>query len=127
MGMSLATATTWFFNAVLSITWPSLLNAFKPQGAFGFYAAWNVVGFFLVLFFLPETKEKTLEELDSVFSVPLRTHMRYGAAQIPYFFKRFVLMQKGVKKPKVPHLEEEVEYEKETFAGDKERDATRRV
>jgi hypothetical protein len=31
-GMSLATATTWFFNAVLSITWPSLLVAFKPQG-----------------------------------------------------------------------------------------------
>ena len=34
-GMSLATATTWFFNGLLSITWPSLLVAFKPQGAFG--------------------------------------------------------------------------------------------
>lgn len=48
-GMSLATATTWFFNAVLSITWPSLLVAFKPQGAFGWYAAWNVVGWWGVL------------------------------------------------------------------------------
>jgi hypothetical protein len=38
--MSFATATTWFFNFVLSITFPSLLAAFKPQGAFGFYAAW---------------------------------------------------------------------------------------
>ena len=35
-----------FFNFVLSITWPSLLVAFKPQGAFGWYAAWNVVGWF---------------------------------------------------------------------------------
>ena len=51
-GMSLATATCWFFNFVLSLTWPSLLNAYKPTGAFCWYAAWNVVGFFLVLFFL---------------------------------------------------------------------------
>lgn len=53
IGMSLATATTWFFNALLSITWPSLLQAFKPQGAFGWYAAWNIVGWVLVLLFMP--------------------------------------------------------------------------
>ena len=35
LGMSLATATTWFFNFVLSVTWPSLLKAFTPQGVFG--------------------------------------------------------------------------------------------
>lgn len=51
-GMSLATATCWFFNFVLSITWPSLLKAFGQTGAFCWYAGWNVVGFFLVLFFL---------------------------------------------------------------------------
>src|SRR5579871_4635048 len=38
VGMSLATATTWFFNFLLSVTWPSLKRAFKPQGAFGWYA-----------------------------------------------------------------------------------------
>jgi len=53
LGMSLATATTWFFNFVLSITWPSLLAAFKPQGAFGWYAAWNIIGWWLVLLFMP--------------------------------------------------------------------------
>ncbi|KAL1632495.1 hypothetical protein SLS56_003574 [Neofusicoccum ribis] len=92
-GMSLATATTWFFNFVLSITWPSLQAAFTPQGAFGWYAAWNVVGFFLVLFFMPETKGKTLEELDQVFSVPTSKHAAYGARQIPYFFQRYILRQ----------------------------------
>lgn len=91
IGMSLATATTWFFNFVLSITWPSLQAAFTPQGAFGWYAAWNVVGFFLVLFFMPETKGKTLEELDQVFSVPTSKHAAYGARQIPYFFNRYIL------------------------------------
>lgn len=53
IGMSLATATTWFFNAMLSITWPSLLKAFKPQGAFGWYAAWNIAGWWMVLLFMP--------------------------------------------------------------------------
>jgi hypothetical protein len=53
IGMSLATATTWFFNFVLSVTWPSMQAAFTPQGAFGWYAAWNVVGWWLVLLFMP--------------------------------------------------------------------------
>jgi len=53
LGMSLATATTWFFNATLSITWPSLHRAFKPQGAFSWYAAWNIIGWWLVLLFMP--------------------------------------------------------------------------
>jgi hypothetical protein len=34
IGMSLATATTWFFNFILAVTWPSMLTAFKPQGGF---------------------------------------------------------------------------------------------
>ncbi|KAI9879434.1 MAG: hypothetical protein M1830_008565 [Pleopsidium flavum] len=89
-GMSLATATTWFFNFVLAITWPRMLATFKPQGAFSWYAAWNIVGFVLVLLFLPETKGKTLEELDQVFSVPTHVHAAYGLRQIPYFFQRYL-------------------------------------
>lgn len=33
IGMSYATAITWLFNFVLSISFPSLLASFKPQGA----------------------------------------------------------------------------------------------
>lgn len=105
VGMSLATATTWFFNFVLSVTWPSLQKAFKPQGAFGWYAAWNIVGWWLVLLFMPETKGKTLEELDQVFSVPTHLHAAYGLRQIPYFFRRYVLFQK---------VKPEILYERET-------------
>jgi len=72
--MSLATATTWFFTFVLSVTWPSLLKKFKPQGAFAWYAVWNIIGFLGVLFLVPETKGKTLEELDQVFGVRTRDH-----------------------------------------------------
>lgn len=77
LGMGFATATCWFFNFVLALTWPSLRNAFTPQGAFGWYAAWNIVGFFMVLWFLPETKGLLLEELDEVFSVSATEHAKW--------------------------------------------------
>jgi MFS family permease len=104
IGMSLATATTWFFNFVLAVTWPSMLAAFGPQGAFGWYAGWNIVGFVLVLLFVPETKERTLEELDCVFDVPLRSHAAYGLAQAAYFWRRYVFRWR-VPKPALPHEE----------------------
>lgn len=53
---------------------------------------------------MPETKEKTLEELDSVLNVPLRVHARYGLAQLYYFFNRYVFWR-GVDPPVVPHDE----------------------
>ncbi|KAL8679738.1 MAG: hypothetical protein Q9224_000276 [Gallowayella concinna] len=103
-GMSMATATTWFFNSVLSITWPSLQTAFTTQGAFSWYAAWNIVGFFLILMLMPETKGKTLEELDQVFSVPTNVHARYGLRQLRYFARRYVMRR---------HVEPETLYEHE--------------
>ncbi|KAJ7616321.1 hypothetical protein DFH06DRAFT_1365471 [Mycena polygramma] len=93
LGMSLATATTWFFNFIVALTFPRLNTAFTPQGAFGWYAAWNVVGFFAILFFVPETKSLTLEELDQVFSVPTRKYAGYQLRQIPYMFKKYILRQ----------------------------------
>lgn len=92
-GMALATSTTWFFNFLLSITWPSLKTRLTNTGAFSFYATWNLIGFVLILLFLPETKGKTLEELDQVFSVPTHVHAAYGIRQLGYVFKRFILRQ----------------------------------
>lgn len=83
VGMSLATITLWGFNFLLSLTWPALLRAFKPQGAFGWYAGWNVVGFILVYFFMPETKALSLEELDKVFSVPTSKFVKSKIARLP--------------------------------------------
>lgn len=96
-GMALATSTTWFFNWMLAITWPSLLRAFSAQGAFGWYAGWNIIGFVLILLFLPETKGKTLEELDQVFSVPTHLHAKWALKHIVSVFRRYVLLQRHVK------------------------------
>jgi hypothetical protein len=49
---------------------------------------------------LPETKQRTLEELDYIFAVPTRTHMRYQVTQnLPWWFKTYILRQKGLSKP----------------------------
>lgn len=52
-----------------------------------------MVLWFLILLFVRETKGKTLEELDQVFSVPARVHAAYGLRQIPYGIKKFILFQ----------------------------------
>ena len=63
-GMSFATATCWGFNFIISLTWPALVTAFKPQGAFGWYAAWNFFGFVYTYFLLPETKVCDIQGLE---------------------------------------------------------------
>jgi len=123
--MSLATATTWFFNFVLSITWPSLLLAFKQQGAFAWYAIWNIIGFFGVLFFVPETKGKTLEELDQVFGVRTRDHAAYGGRQFFYFFRRYLLRQ-DIELERL-YEKDQVEHHPSSFSRDEKADATDRV
>ena len=95
-GMSLATATTWFFNFILSITWPSLEDAFTTQGGFAWYATWNIIGWVAILLFLPETKGKTLEELDRVFDIPSHKHAGYGLVQLVNLGRRYLFFQRKV-------------------------------
>ncbi|KAG8630400.1 hypothetical protein KVT40_002019 [Elsinoe batatas] len=76
-GMAFATAVCWGFNFLLALTWPPLVAAFTNQGAFSWYAAWNLFGFVFTWFCLPETKERPLEELDAVFNVRTRDHALY--------------------------------------------------
>ncbi|KAF9451301.1 H(+)-myo-inositol cotransporter [Macrolepiota fuliginosa MF-IS2] len=103
IGMSLATAVLWFFNFVISITFPPLLGAFRPQGAFGWYAGWNIVGFVAVLLFVPETKALSLEELDQVFSVPTRVHAAYQVKALPHNIKKYIFR---MRVPDLPPLYE---------------------
>jgi len=106
MGMSWAVATNNFWASAVSLTFPRMLAAFTPQGAFGFYSAMNFVAFLMIFFWLPETKQKTLEELDYVFAVPTRTHMKYQAGTVaPWWFKRYVLRRKGLPSPTLYKLE----------------------
>ena len=87
--MSIATAVTWLFNALLTITWPPISDSIK-WAAFAVYAALNVVGFVFILLLVPETRNRTLEELNSVFEVPSRDQAIYGIRQLWWFFGRWI-------------------------------------
>ncbi|GJD04922.1 hexose transporter [Colletotrichum higginsianum] len=91
IGMSSATAVTWGFNFIISFTWPSLIESWGPTGAFMWYACWNIFGFVVAYFWLPETKNLTLEELDSVFSVRSKDHAEYYTSKLPWYANKYLL------------------------------------
>lgn len=78
-----------------------------------------------MLFFVPETKSKTLEELDQVFSIPTRAHAAWGMKQFVYFFRRYFFFQ-DVEAPKLLK-DETVEHERDSFSQETKANPTDRV
>lgn len=76
--MSFATAICWGFNFILALTFPPMVETFTISGAFFFYAAWNLIGWVYTYFFLPETSNLVLEQLDERFSVKFTHFARYN-------------------------------------------------
>ena len=107
LGMSMATATLWFFNFMLAITFPSFQVAFTNAGAFGYYAAWCVVGWFMIFFLVYETKDLTLEQLDARFEIPTKSHARWAIRDALWFIRYFVLMRKTARRPILSVLPED--------------------
>ncbi|KAF3163826.1 hypothetical protein TWF225_001997 [Orbilia oligospora] len=109
VGMSYAVTVCLFFAAVLAMTWPRMLGAMTPTGAFGFYAALNVVAFLLIFCFLPETKQRTLEELDYIFGVPTHKFTKYQWTQaLPYWIKKNIMRKKDVELKSLYQFDESV-------------------
>ncbi|KAL5485353.1 hypothetical protein ACEPAI_7995 [Sanghuangporus weigelae] len=106
VGMAWAVATCLFWAAVLSITFPRMLTAMSPTGAFGFYAGLNIVALVMIFFWVPETKQRTLEELDYIFAVPTSRHASYQLTTwLPYFIKRYVFLDKTAHLEPLYHFE----------------------
>ncbi|GFP59747.1 hypothetical protein ACSS6W_009687 [Trichoderma asperelloides] len=104
IGMSWAVATNNFWASILSLTFPRMLAAMTAPGAFGFYAGLNIVALVLIFLFVPETKQKTLEELDYVFSVSNRRHAQYQLTEVlPWWIKRYIFLQKNGPCPELYH------------------------
>jgi len=61
-GQALGSSSHWIMNAIIAYTFPQLA---KSSGAYPFvlFSAMMVVQFFVVLFFYPETKGVTLEQM----------------------------------------------------------------
>ncbi|KAL1630739.1 hypothetical protein SLS54_000610 [Diplodia seriata] len=67
VGMSWAVATNLFWAAILNTVFPRLTDALGNTGALGLFAGLNVLAFVMIFLWVPETKQRTLEELDSIF------------------------------------------------------------
>ena len=63
--MALAVFALWAACFILTYTFPLLNRRFGPAGTFWIYAAICVLGFVFILLRLPETKGKTLEEIEA--------------------------------------------------------------
>ncbi|TGO59311.1 hypothetical protein BOTNAR_0165g00110 [Botryotinia narcissicola] len=111
VGMGWAVATCLFWAAVLSISFPKILESFHPVGAFSFYAGLNVLAFFMIFLFVPETKQRTLEELDYIFAIPTRTFMKYQITKtLPYWIQRYVFFNKNAVLEPLYRFDETADY-----------------
>ena len=66
--MSVATVFNWASNLLISFTFLTLVNKLGLAGTFWFYGLLAVVAWFFCYFFVPETKNKTLEEIEMKIS-----------------------------------------------------------
>jgi sugar porter (SP) family MFS transporter len=71
----MTTSTGWLFLSSFIVTYnfTGMQNAFTKTGlSLGFYGGIAVLGWFYQIFFMPETKDLTLEEIDQLFQQPTR-------------------------------------------------------
>jgi len=62
--MAVSVAALWLACFLLTFSFPKLNAKFGAAGTFGLYAAICVLGFIFIVFTLPETKNKTLEQIE---------------------------------------------------------------
>lgn len=67
-GASVSVAVNRVMNATVSMTFLSLSNAITIGGAFYLYAGMAVLALFFVYFCSPETKGRSLEDMEEIFS-----------------------------------------------------------
>ena len=73
---SLATLSNWLLAFVVTKTYSSLASGITIQGAFWFYSGCSLLGFVFVFFVMPETKGKTLEEIEAMFNKGRHAYQR---------------------------------------------------
>ncbi|CAN9406514.1 unnamed protein product [Alternaria alternata] len=106
IGMSWAVATNNFWAAVLGLTFPRMLQQFTAIGAFGFYAGLCLIALSWIFMFMPETKQRSLEELDYVFAVPTTVHAKFQLTKtLPWWIRKYILRKKNTIEPQLYHFE----------------------
>ncbi|CAO3615047.1 unnamed protein product [Mucor fragilis] len=71
--MSVTTSANWMCNFVIGLIVPIMLEKIT-YGTYIFFACFLILSFFFVWFFVPETKGRSLEEMDEVFGGKSAVH-----------------------------------------------------
>lgn len=72
-GMAICSAFLYLWSFIVTYNFNDMQKAMTYTGlTIGFFGGLAVLGFFYQLFFMPETKDKTLEEIDDIFE--MKTH-----------------------------------------------------
>jgi MFS family permease len=66
-GASIGASSNWINNFAIAFFVPPMLKSWQ-WGTYIFFAVFLLVGIFWVQFYLPETKNASLEEMDRVFN-----------------------------------------------------------
>jgi major inositol transporter-like SP family MFS transporter len=65
--MGIAVFVLWIVNATISLVFPSLVSALGATGTFSIFVAINLCSIWFVARYVPETRGRTLEELEDEF------------------------------------------------------------
>ena len=68
--ISIATLVNWCANLLVSMTFLTLADNLGQPSTFGLYSGLSFLGLLFIFFFVPETKGKSLEEVDQLFQRP---------------------------------------------------------
>ncbi|KAI9270655.1 general substrate transporter [Phascolomyces articulosus] len=89
--MSITTSSNWMNNFIIAQITPILLEKIG-YGTYVFFACFCFLSFFFVLFFVPETKGRSLEEMDELFGgnsaatdneILRRVEQQYSGTYVP--------------------------------------------
>ena len=64
LGVTCSTGTNWVVNAIVGMTFLTLINTFGPGNTFLLYGGMNVLFIVFFLLFVPETKGVSLEKIE---------------------------------------------------------------
>jgi MFS family permease len=81
-GMAVSVAFNLLGAGVLVLVFPIVMVKMTTTGALSIFAGLNLVAFVLVYLLVPETRMRTLEELQYTFDIPTRLHVAYRAGYI---------------------------------------------
>ena len=68
-GTSFGVSVHWVFAAVITLLFPIFVNAINPQYIFGFFSFMMVLQLMWVMFWVPETKGLSLEEMEEKLGI----------------------------------------------------------